>query len=441
MKNIVLIAFLLFSIAWDQAIAQAVDSDNILSLVGRKMPDYVFNDVTNYTKNKTSLQELKGKWVVLDFWDKGCLACIGNFPYVNKEQLKFKGKFQFMLVGSEFDKKGELKPLFEKLRKKLNLVIPCAFDLDAGLFNQLFKSYTVPKTVVIDPEGIIRFATSGVMPYEDELEELYLNKKVTPVVNYAISDRSVDPDTGVIFQSKLSNHRVSGSKYTIPRDITVSLQSGSIAIKGVSLASLYSYAFTGCDSPWGAKEWQNSNVGFFREPILETKDSLLFRVNWRTSENLFNYTMQFPAGKFTKADLMRLMQEDLKRYFGFEVSIERRKLPYWRLIASERAMKKLRANGDSTYLDMPKTGVIRLKNQPLMKAIFGELISNSKTPWAIVDETGINGNIDISFNIDPTDRNDYLHALKENGLEVVRGEKEMYCIVIRDPKSNSNPSK
>src|ERR1700744_5020863 len=80
-------------------------------LVGQPCPDYHFSQVDFYIKKSISISDFKGKWLILDFWNKDCSGCIANFPRVNEEQILFKGKVQFLMV-SNADKKKENKTLY-----------------------------------------------------------------------------------------------------------------------------------------------------------------------------------------------------------------------------------------------------------------------------------------------------------------------------------------
>jgi hypothetical protein len=38
--------------------------------VGKPCPDFTLNNVAYYSKKKVSLNDFKGKWLILDFWNK-----------------------------------------------------------------------------------------------------------------------------------------------------------------------------------------------------------------------------------------------------------------------------------------------------------------------------------------------------------------------------------
>jgi len=70
--------------------------------VGKPCPDFTFSNVANSQKHELNFNDFRGKWLVLDFWHKGCSACIGSFSKHNKEQIEFKDNIQFLLVAAVF---------------------------------------------------------------------------------------------------------------------------------------------------------------------------------------------------------------------------------------------------------------------------------------------------------------------------------------------------
>src|SRR5438309_1226849 len=83
--------------------------------IGKPCPDFTLNEIYNYPKSKASLQDFKGKWLILDFWSRGCTACIQSFPKLNELTKEFKDKVQIVLVGVD-DKL--IRKMYEKFRQK-----------------------------------------------------------------------------------------------------------------------------------------------------------------------------------------------------------------------------------------------------------------------------------------------------------------------------------
>src|SRR6266487_544306 len=93
--------------------------------IGKPCPDFTLNGILNYPKSKASLQDFKGKWLILDFWSRGCSACIASFPKLNELTKEFKDKAQIVLVGIDENDKL-IRKMYEKFRQKYDLSLTTA---------------------------------------------------------------------------------------------------------------------------------------------------------------------------------------------------------------------------------------------------------------------------------------------------------------------------
>jgi thiol-disulfide isomerase/thioredoxin len=110
--------------------------------------------VTSHTGDELSLEKLKGKVVLLDFWAVWCGPCRRDMPEVKKIWKKYNGD-SFILIGINLDKSEQV---FEDYIKQEEIAWPQYFD---GLgwdnkVSRLYNVHAIPHTVLIDHEGIIR---------------------------------------------------------------------------------------------------------------------------------------------------------------------------------------------------------------------------------------------------------------------------------------------
>jgi thiol-disulfide isomerase/thioredoxin len=127
----------------------------------KQCPVFNISNVKHYKKKSITNSDFKGKWVVLDFWNSHCGACVGSFPRMDSMSRKFSGRVDFFLVGIGCDNPpiGEdekLDSIYESRRKLYNLSIPFAAALDLG---KKWNLCTAPDIVVIDDKGIVRVHT------------------------------------------------------------------------------------------------------------------------------------------------------------------------------------------------------------------------------------------------------------------------------------------
>jgi tetratricopeptide (TPR) repeat protein len=110
--------------------------------------------VKSATGDELSLETFKGKVVLLDFWAVWCGPCRVDMPEVRKIWKKYSGD-QFVIIGVNLDSN---RTTFEGYVKQEGLTWPHYYD---GLRwdNKIARLYgvtSIPHTVLIDQEGIIR---------------------------------------------------------------------------------------------------------------------------------------------------------------------------------------------------------------------------------------------------------------------------------------------
>ncbi|WP_295128814.1 AhpC/TSA family protein [uncultured Chitinophaga sp.] len=134
--------------------------------------------VANFTLNTPqdkpfAFSELKGKYVMIDFWASWCGPCKQSFPHMKEVYAKYKSdKFEIYSISIDKDKAAWLKGLEDQQ-------LPWLQSLDTkGISSSGFAVTGVPTTFLIDPKGKILmkevgFEPGGNSPLEKKLEELF----------------------------------------------------------------------------------------------------------------------------------------------------------------------------------------------------------------------------------------------------------------------------
>lgn len=116
-------------------------------------PDFAF---TSSEGEYVTLEDLKGKVVVLDFWATWCGPCVASVPEMRKLYSRYSNE-SFVLIGvsSDYDE-GAWREFTGKNRMSWVQYL----DRDRRIQNA-FNIHAYPTYVIIDHEGILRFQASG----------------------------------------------------------------------------------------------------------------------------------------------------------------------------------------------------------------------------------------------------------------------------------------
>lgn len=128
----------------------------------QKAPDLALKDISGKT---IELADLRGKVVLLNFWATWCVPCRTEIPDLVKKQRAYRSR-GLRIVGITYppEKITEVR----RFARELRINYPVA--IGTGETKQAFtSSETLPLTVIIDQQGIIRGVIEGIM-YSDEFE-------------------------------------------------------------------------------------------------------------------------------------------------------------------------------------------------------------------------------------------------------------------------------
>lgn len=161
MKKFILLLICSFIVS--QASAQIVLEE---LAIGKPMPDFHFGDVQYYKQKKITLKDFNGQWLVLDFWNRYCGACITSQPKMDALRYNFKDKnVEVILVGytGSFNKTRSdnkvIRELFERNKNLNKLSIPIAYD---SVFMERHNIKQAPYIIVVAPDGNIKAITTSI---------------------------------------------------------------------------------------------------------------------------------------------------------------------------------------------------------------------------------------------------------------------------------------
>lgn len=126
--------------------------------------------VKSHTGEVLSLEKLRGKIVLLDFWASWCGPCRRDMPEVRKISKKYAGD-AFVMIGINLDSS---RPSFEAYMKEEGVSWQQYYD-GLGWGNKIARLYgvfAIPHTVLIDQDGVIQAAGLRGEALADKIGEL-----------------------------------------------------------------------------------------------------------------------------------------------------------------------------------------------------------------------------------------------------------------------------
>jgi len=151
-----------------------------------------------------SMKDLRGKVVLVDFWEYTCVNCLRTLPYVKSWYDKYKDK-GLVVVGVhtpefEFGKSGAN---VKEAALRLGISYPIALDSDYAIWSAYANSYW-PRKYLIDSKGKIRYdhiGEGGYEEFEKHIQELL--KEANPKVTLPAVDKVGDgiPAGAVCYQT------------------------------------------------------------------------------------------------------------------------------------------------------------------------------------------------------------------------------------------------
>ncbi|GHA78854.1 hypothetical protein GCM10007389_36170 [Pontibacter akesuensis] len=136
-----------------------VREEKFLAMVNKPAPAFTATDLNGKTY---TLEQLKGKTVVLNFWFIGCKPCVLEMPHLNEVVAKYKPE-EVVFLAFALDQEPDLRQFLEKHSFNYNIVP------DAGkTARDTFGVNAFPTSMVINKAGVLQ---SYLVGYSEDVGE------------------------------------------------------------------------------------------------------------------------------------------------------------------------------------------------------------------------------------------------------------------------------
>lgn len=119
-------------------------------------PGFTLKDLAG---NKVSLQDFKGKIVLLNFWTTWCPSCIIEMPEINSTYSKYKDK-GFVVLAVNITAQEKSSKVVEEFIEEKGYGFPVLMD-EEGEVSLTYGISSIPTSFIIGPEGEIIDAKVG----------------------------------------------------------------------------------------------------------------------------------------------------------------------------------------------------------------------------------------------------------------------------------------
>jgi thiol-disulfide isomerase/thioredoxin len=423
------ILFIVLATLWNFFGVYGQDINKLKPLkIGDKVPDFIYNEVVNYSNSELRLSDFTGKNIIIDFWATYCTSCLARFKLSDSLQREFKSELQILLVDGPYHTESKERVIntlrrFDSPDHKFSL----PSIINDGKLIPLFPHYTIPHYVWIDKNRIVKAITAG----EDITRESVLNfikSGITPNYEkkdfdrnqplYTVKDLPLDKleQYSIFLKGKIEGIGNGGIR-------EINNTARGIILHNRSLYSMYQRMI----------EERISGISDNRI-IISVKDSsgLMYlpgkysMLDWNRN-NLYSYELIIPANQMDS--LFNYVLDDLNRLTRYHAGMEKRKTHCYVL---ERISKedKLHTSGGEMINQLNDTNNPELRNCPLLRLI--EYLTLKSNNAIVLDETGYKENIDIKLLANPKTVDDLTMLLSKSGLKLSSSYRDLDMLVIRD---------
>jgi len=162
---------------FDDLVSYQEDKFFLNTVLGKGKNSPKFMAYENNAGGKTSLDDLKGKYVYIDVWATWCGPCLAEIPYLKEVEKAYHGKnIEFVSLSidepKDYDKwKTMIK---EKELGGIQLLADKAWQSE---FVKNYRISGIPRFILIDPKGNI-ITPDAPRPSKKELKELFKSLSV-----------------------------------------------------------------------------------------------------------------------------------------------------------------------------------------------------------------------------------------------------------------------
>ncbi|GGG89865.1 hypothetical protein GCM10007415_25210 [Parapedobacter pyrenivorans] len=175
MAKIAIVTVLTF-VSLSGVMGQHAQVDRTYTL-GDTVPDLPLGTyLMNFPDRQASLHDLRGKYVMLDFWETYCQPCINALPKLQSLQDKYADQLQIIAVTKDIEQNVRALLGRSEITKHQNIRIP--FAIGDTVLQKAFPHAYIPHVVIVNPAGRVEGITHGAAITEERIAAMLSGDKI-----------------------------------------------------------------------------------------------------------------------------------------------------------------------------------------------------------------------------------------------------------------------
>lgn len=411
---------------------------------GDTMPRYLLDSFYREPRKSLDIYDLRGKLVILDFWNVQCKACIASMPKMDSLQKLLGDSIQVLLI--TYNSHDEIDKLFAKIKlKRPGLPIVTS----RNLYINYFPHEGDPLHVWVRPDGVIEYLAEAYNSTSDNIRKVLRgsispeinSRKVLPGYNRSssfFSQASLLPTDNVDSYSLLLSgmhlyQNIRGEGGSVRFD-SVTGKAISVCAFNMPIIRLYSLAF----SPDLFGFDPGNHLLFFNNRILDETGNHLDgpqdrnRIDTWRNENVYSYEARINSSR--PGNVYQFMQEDISRYFDYKSAIEKRNVKCLVLVKGDNFNKVKKDQQERHRLFYDQNG-LSIINEPFALFIKELVYALQQYPQPFIDGTGYKGTISLNITGNISEITNLKKELHKYGLDLVEKILPINMLVIKNKRT------
>ena len=386
-------------VVWSLVMAHIIYGQELT--IGDQVPNGVSIDLISSGEANTSLDKLKGKVILLDFWATWCGSCIVNMPHLDSLQAQFDGQLEIIAIS------GEEQGRLERFAENRPFSFQYAQSSD-GKFQELFPHRVIPHNVIIDQKGKVVAITNAKNINASVIQSVIDQKSIHLPVK---SDNVAFDYTMDYFDRKpfdIEAFDIQPYNPNVPGFTKTNKDGRRITMHNTTITGMYREAF------------QMSSYRL----ILDIDEA---KVDWENTANRFN--MDILVAPEDNKRLREILKEKLLSALEIKARVEQREMEVAVMTLNDSIPFGLElATAEKTALNSRGDQYISNKSS---LADFAEYLENyGIVGMPVKDETGLSEEYKFDFSFDPENPKSFFAAMDRIGIKLKKQKRKVDVLVI-----------